>query len=137
MPEEGAMSDNRWKIVQIIPAQVGWKAVHCQASTDKHLEIFTRSVVCWAIVEKTSGSDAVFTEVRGIEQGANELAVVEDIIRKDGIGDDGIDRNLYFLGYDDPDAHKESAYWTRQGYHWLALEKEKRFAVQSEMGVAS
>ena len=117
---------SQWKIVQIIPAQVGWKAVHCQASTNKHLEISSLSVVCWAIVEKDGGDDAARTEVRGIEQGANHLAVVEDIISKEAIGDDGVDRNLYFLGYDDPDAHKESAYWIRQGHSRLTLEKEKR-----------
>ncbi|MGH7782808.1 MAG: hypothetical protein ACREO5_03050 [Candidatus Binatia bacterium] len=131
------IEDNRWKIVQIIPAQVGWKAVHCQASTNKHLEISTLSVVCWAVVEKNGGNDEVRTEVRGIEQGATDLAVVEDIIRKNGIGEDGVDRNLYFLGYDDPDAHKESSYWIRQGNNRLTVEKEKRSKAGTKFGADS
>jgi hypothetical protein len=118
--------DNATRIVQIIPAQVGWKAVHCQGSTEKHLEISTLTVVCWAIVDSGTGDNPGRTEVRGIEQGANGLAIVADQIRSDGVGTDGVDRNVYFLGYDDPDAHKESAYWIRQGNHRLAAEKERR-----------
>jgi hypothetical protein len=118
--------DNPWRIVQIIPAQVGWKAVHCQSSTEKHLEISTLTVVCWAIVERGIGDNSGQTEVRGIEQRADALAIVADEIRSDGVGNDGVDRNVYFLGYDDPEAHKESAYWIRQGNHRLTAEKEKR-----------
>ena len=124
--------DNSWRIVQIIPAQVGWKAVHCQCSTEKHVEISTLTVVCWAIVENGIDGNSGRTEVRGIEQRANALAIVADQIRSDGIGNDGVDRNTYFLGYDDPEAHKESVYWIRQGNNRITAEKEKRAACMTD-----
>ncbi|HET8563902.1 MAG TPA: hypothetical protein VFM35_08535, partial [Candidatus Binatia bacterium] len=63
-------------------------------------------------------------QVRGIEQESNQLVVVEDLIIREGIGKDEIDRNQYFLGYDDPQAHKESDYWIKQATSRLKREKK-------------
>ena len=97
-----------WKILQIIPAQAGWKAVHCQELEDRQIEISNRPIICWALVEPLGESTLVRTQVRGIEQESSELAVVEDLINTKNIREDGTDRNQYFLGYNDPEAHKES-----------------------------
>jgi hypothetical protein len=111
----GFMHESKaWKILQIIPAQVGWKAVHCWESTDNPMEIFNRAIVCWALVETIGETGVTRTQVRGIEQQANHLAVVEDLTDRGENGDSGADRSLYFLGYDDPAAHKESDYWIVQ-----------------------
>jgi hypothetical protein len=47
----------------------------------------------------------------------------------DEVGDD-TDRNRYFLGYNDPEAHKESDYWIKQGNDRFRTEKEKRLTKQ-------
>jgi hypothetical protein len=103
-----------WKILQIIPAQVGWKAVHCRESENRQIEISNRAVVCWALVEAIGENDAVRTELRGVEQNSNHLVIVGDLIKTDKIGEEGVDGNQYFLGYNDPDAHQESDYWIKQ-----------------------
>ena len=115
-----------WKILQIIAAQAGWKAVHCQELENRQLEIFNRAVICWALVEAAGESHAAQKQVRGVEQDSNNLVLVQDLINAEQIDNDGIDRNQYFLGYDDPDAHKESEYWIKQANHRLRTEKEKR-----------
>jgi hypothetical protein len=115
-----------WKILQIIPAQGGWKAVHCQESKPKQVEISNRPIICWALVEAVGETAVERTQVRGIEQESSDLAVVEDLINTEEIGEDGTDRNQYFLGYDDPEAHKESDYWIKQANQRLRSEKEKR-----------
>jgi hypothetical protein len=117
---------NGWKILQIIPAQVGWKAVHCQESENRQIKIFNRAIICWALVEAVGESDAVRTQARGIEQDSNRLVIVEDLINTKEIGEDGIDPNQYFLGYDDPDAHKESDYWIKQADARLKRNKIKQ-----------
>jgi hypothetical protein len=124
-----------WKILQIIPAQGGWKAVHCQESENKEIEISNRSIICWALVEFVGENAGVQTQVRGIEQDSNGLAVVEDLIHTDKVWEDGADRNQYFLGYNDPDAHKESDYWIKQANDRLRTEKEKR--LQKKTGQAA
>jgi hypothetical protein len=116
---------NGWKIVQIIAAQPGWKAVHCQELENRQVEISNRTLVCWAIVE-TIGESGLRTEVRGIEQGSNHLVIVGDLITADKIGEAGVDRNEYFLGYNDPEAHKESDYWIMQANVRLKAENDKR-----------
>src|SRR5688500_7245844 len=105
---------NNWKILQIIPAQAGWKAVHCRELQNKEIEILNRAIICWALVEFVGDSDIARTQVRGIEQESNDLGVVEDVIHTDKVTENGTDRNQYFLGYNDPDAHKESEYWIKQ-----------------------
>jgi hypothetical protein len=115
-----------WKILQIIPAQGGWKAVHCQESADKQIEISNRPIICWALVEPVGETAVARTQVRGIEQELNDLAVVEDLINTEAVGENGTDRNQYFLGYNDPEAHKESDYWIKQANARLRIEKEKR-----------
>lgn len=114
-----------WKILQIIPAQNGWKAVHCQESGDHEIKISNRAVICWALVEPVGESAVVQTQVRGIEQGASDLVVVDDLIKTEG-GEEEADRNQYFLGYNDPEAHKESDYWIEQGHDRFRTEKAKR-----------
>ena len=69
-----------WKILQIIPAQGGWKAVHCQELEDRQIEISNRPIICWALVEPVGETTVAQTQVRGIEQESNDLAVVEDLI---------------------------------------------------------
>jgi hypothetical protein len=115
-----------WKILQIIPAQGGWKAIHCRESGNKEIEISNRSIICWALVEAVGETAGVQTQVRGIVQQSNDLAVVEDLIRTDKLWEDGTDRNEYLLGYNDPDAHKESDYWLKQANNRLRTEKQKR-----------
>jgi len=115
-----------WKILQIIPAQGGWKAVHCRESENKQIDISSRTIICWALVEAAGEIAVVRTEVRGIEQQSDDLAVVEDLTDKEEVGIDGVDRNQYFLGYNDPDAHRESDHWIKQANDRLRREKEKR-----------
>jgi hypothetical protein len=123
----GSMNEyTSWKIIQIIPAQGGWKAVHCQELEDRQIEISNRPIICWALVEPVGEATVVRTQVRGIEQELNDLTVVEDLISTEDIREDGADRNQYFLGYNDPEAHKESDYWIKQANHRLRTEKEKR-----------
>jgi hypothetical protein len=118
------MNENRrWKILQIIPAQGGWTAVHCQESKNHQIEIFNRPIICWALVEPVGEGADVLTEVRGIEQESNELVVVGDSINADGVGSNGTDRNQYFLGYNDPEAHEESDCWIKQANGRLRTEK--------------
>ena len=122
--------DKNWKILQIIPAQAGWKAVHCEGLENAEMKISNRSIVCWALVESVGGSAVGQREVRGIEQTANDLTVVDDVIDIDEIGEDDADRNQYFLGYNDPEAHKESDYWIKHANDRFRTEKEKRLTKQ-------
>jgi hypothetical protein len=121
------MNSNReWKIKQIIPAQRGWKAVHCAQSENGQLVMFDRAVVCWALVEQQGVSEGGATEVRGMEQRFDDLIVVGDIIKAETIRADDVDCNEYFLGYNDPDAHRESEYWIGEANRRLKREKEQR-----------
>lgn len=132
----GFMNESKsWKILQIIPAQAGWKAVHCQESGNKEIEISNRPIVCWALVESVVEIEAVGTQVRGIEQELNELVVVEDLIHRENVGQGGAERDWYFLGYNDPDAHKESDYWVQQGMCRIRTEKAKKLAKNGERAV--
>lgn len=129
--QEGFMNeDKNWKILQIIPAQAGWKAVHCEGLENAEMKISNRSIVCWALVESVGGSAVGQREVRGIEQTANDLTVVDDVIDIDEVGEDDADRNQYFLGYNDPEAHKESDYWIKHANDRFRTEKEKRLTKQ-------
>jgi hypothetical protein len=103
-----------WRILQIIAAQPGWKAVHCEESENRQVKISNRAVICWALVESVEEDDALRTEVRGVVQESSQLVIVGDLIKTDKNGDGGVDGNQYFLGYNDPEAHKESDYWVRQ-----------------------
>jgi hypothetical protein len=121
------MNSNReWKIKQIISAQRGWKAVHCAQSENGQLVMFNRAIVCWALVEQNDSSEVGQTEVRGMEQRFDDLIVVGDVIKAETIRADDIDCNEYFLGYDDPDAHRESEYWIGEANRRLKREKEQR-----------
>lgn len=116
---------NNWKILQIIPAQAGWKAVHCQESENNEIKISNRSIICWALVQPIGESVVAQTQVRGVAQDCNELAVVDDVIGVEKAGEMDGDRKEYLLGYNDPEAHKESDYWIKQGSDRLRAEKEK------------
>jgi hypothetical protein len=61
-----------------------------------------------------------------MEQRSDELIVVDDLIKAETIPADGIDCNEYFVGYDDPDGHRESGYWIAEAKRRLQLEKEQR-----------
>jgi hypothetical protein len=124
------IESTNWKILQIIPAQEGWKAVHCQELENKQIEISNRCVICWALVESIGESAVVRTQVRGIEQESNDLIVVEDLINAKKVGGNGTDRNQYFLGYNDPDDHKESDYWIKRANERLRKEKERRLEMK-------
>jgi hypothetical protein len=119
-----------WKILQIIPAQAGWKAVHCEQSVNREIKIYSRPIICWALVQPRGESGDGQTEVRGMEQNLHDLIVVDDVIEIDRAGEDDSDRNQYFLGYNDPDAHKESDHWMKQGHERLRTEKEQKLAKQ-------
>ena len=120
-----------WKILQIIPALGGWKAVHCQELANQRIAVSSRSIICWALVESTSDRVDQQTQVRGIEQGTKSLVVVEDLLLVPAATDADIDRNQYFLGYDDPAAHKESEYWLKQAGERLKLERAQRFGAKN------
>ena len=129
------IESKNWKILQIIPAPPGWKAVHCQESENRQVKISSRTIICWSLVEAIGESAIVRTQVRGIEQESNELVVVDDQINEEEVGENDIDRNQYFLGYNDPDTHKESDYWMEQANERLRKEKEKR--LEREKGQAA
>ena len=121
------MNSNRgWKIKQIIPAQRGWKAVHCAQSENGQLVMFERAIVCWALVEQQGVNKEGHTEVRGMEQRFDDLTVVGDVIKVTTLRADDVDCNEYFLGYNDPDAHRESEYWIGEANRRLKREKEQR-----------
>jgi hypothetical protein len=117
------MNTREWMIKQIIPAQPGWKAVHCGESENGQIVIFNRAIICWALVEELGVSEAGQTQVRGMEQRSDELIVIDDAIKAET---DGGDSNQYFLGYDDPDSHRESEYWIGEAKRRLKREKEQR-----------
>jgi len=118
--------NKRWKILQIVAAQAGWKAVYCQESENQQVKITNRVILCWALVESTGADNALQTEVRGIVQESKDLAVVEDSITTENIGAEAVLGKQYLLGYNDPDAHKESDYWLNQAKVHLQSEKAQR-----------
>jgi hypothetical protein len=120
------MNTRGWQIKQIIPAQPGWKAVHCSESENGQVVMFNRAIICWALVEEIDGSAENQTQVRGMEQRLDELIVIDDAIKAATIPSDGVDCNQYFVGYDDPDAHRESEYWIAEAKRRLKREKEQR-----------
>ena len=132
---------NNWKILQIIPAPAGWKAVHCEESENNEIKISNRSIICWALVEPVGENAVVQTQVRGVEQGSNDLAVVDDLIHIEEGGENNTNRNRYFLGYNDPEAHKESDYWIKQANDRFRTEDgkslAKKSAAQAALRVAS
>lgn len=127
---------NNWKMLQIIAAQPRWKAVHCQESENKQVKVSSRAIICWALVEPIGAEDSLRTEVRGVVQESNRLVIVGDWIATDKNGEGGVEGNQYFLGYNDPEAHKESDYWIKQGEVRLKAENDKR-AKQSNRPLAA
>ena len=103
-----------WKILQIIAAQAGWKAVYCRESPSKEIKTCDRPIICWALVETPGANNGLRTEVRGIVQESGRLEIVGDLILTDEAGGKSLISNEYFLGYNDPEAHKESDYWMKQ-----------------------
>jgi hypothetical protein len=121
------MKTNReWRIKQIISAQPGWKAVHCGAAENGQVVMYNRAIICWALVEEAGVSDGGCTQVRGMEQRFDDLIVVDDGIDTAMPPGDGGDCHQYFLGYDDPDGHRESEYWIGEAKRRLKREKEQR-----------
>jgi hypothetical protein len=119
-------SKREWKISQIIPAQPGWKAVHCADSEESQIVMFNRVIICWALVEDLGSNGGGRTQVRGMEQRLDDLIVVDDLIANEKASADDINGNQYFLGYDDPEGHRESEYWIGQAKRRLAREREQR-----------
>ena len=115
-----------WKILQIIPAQAGWKAVCCQESDNRQIEISNRGIICWALVEARGEDSVLQTEVRGVVQQSNHLVIVGDFIKTSKVGEEEVDGNQYFLGYNDPEAHKESDHWINQAKARLKRERDQR-----------
>ena len=115
-----------WKIIQIVPAQSGWKAVHCAESEKSQIVTFNRAIICWALVEDLGTNGPARTQVRGMEQRAEDLIIVDDLIEAETISADSMDHNQYFLGYDDPEAHRESEYWIGEARRRLKKEREHR-----------
>ena len=116
----------RWKILQIVAAQPGWQAVYGQGSERREVNISNRVIICWALVETIGADEALRTEVRGVVQDSNQLIVVGDLIPTDKIGEANAPGNQYFLGYNDPEAHKESDYWITQANLRLKTNNGKR-----------
>jgi hypothetical protein len=113
------------KILQIVAAQPGWKAVYCQESENKQVKISNQVVICWALVQATGADDTSQTEVKGIVQVSNHLGIAGDLISAEKIGAAEMVGKQYLLGYNDPDAHKESDYWLDQAKVRLQSEKVK------------
>ena len=116
---------NGWKILQIVAAQPGWKAMYCQESANRQVKISHRVIICWALVDAIGAGEARRTEVRGIVQESNNLGIVGDSIANGSMGEADAMGNQYFLGYNDPDAHKESDYWIEQANVRIKTEKAK------------
>lgn len=116
---------NKSKILQIVAAQPGWKAVYCEEADNKQVKISHRVIICWALVEFTGSDDLLQTEVRGIVQESKQLVMVGDLITAEKISQDEGMGKQYLLGYNDPDAHKESDYWIEQAKVRLRSENEK------------
>jgi hypothetical protein len=68
--------------------------------------------------------------VRGVEQESDRLVIARDLITTNELGETVADGKQYFLGYNDPEAHKESDHWIKQAHERLQAEKEKRLAGQ-------
>ena len=116
---------NGWKILQIIAAQPGWKAIYCEESANRQVKIFHRVIICWALVDAIGAGDARRTEVRGIVQESNGLGIVGDALATDNLAEKEAMGNQYFVGYNDPDAHKESDYWIEQANVRIKTEKDR------------
>ena len=114
-----------WKILQIVPAQPGWKAVFCGESENKQVKISNRVIICWALVEAVGANEAPRTDVRGVVQVSNRLTIVGNSTGTDGMTEDDSIGEQYFIGYNDPDAHKESDHWIDQARARLKLEHGK------------
>ncbi len=117
--------NKRWKILQIVSAQPGWKAVYCQESENNQVKISNQVIICWALVESTGADDALQTEVKGIVQESNHLVIVRDLITTEKLGEEEVLGNQYLLGYNDPDAHKESDHWIERAKVRLHTENTK------------
>ncbi len=113
------------KILQIVAAQPGWKAVYCQEAENQQVKISNQVVICWALVEFTGANDALQTEVKGIVQESEHLGIAGDLIAAENTGAAAPLGKQYLLGYNDPDAHKESDYWLDQAKMRLQREKAK------------
>ncbi len=113
------------KILQIVAAQPGWKAVYCQELENKQVKISNQVIICWALVEVAGANDALHTEVKGIVQKSSHLGIAGDLIAAETIGAAELLGKQYLLGYNDPDAHKESDYWLDQAKVRLQSEKAK------------
>lgn len=122
MPDKESLN-TQWNIKQIMPAQPGWKAVHCVESENGQVVILNRTIVCWALVEGVGVRESQ-TQVRGMEEGECDLKVVDDSIAAKTIRGNGLACNQYFIGYNDPNAHHESDYWIAQANRRLKKEKE-------------
>ena len=108
------------KILQIVAAQPGWKAVYCQEAENQQVKISNRVIICWALVEVNDVDDGMQTEVKGVVQESNHLGIAGDLVgAAEKLG------NQYLLGYNDPDAHKESDYWLDQAKARLRNEPAK------------
>jgi hypothetical protein len=103
-----------WRILQIVAAQDGWKAVYCQESQNQEIKTSHRPIICWALVEALGATDGLRTEVRGVVQESSRLVIVGDLMTTDEVGEKDRIEQEYFLGYNDPEAHKESDYWMKQ-----------------------
>ena len=114
-----------WKILQIVSAPAGWQAVYCQGSKNSQVKISTRVIICWALVETVGADEVPRTEVRGVVQDSNRLTIVGNSTAADRVTENDPIENQYFIGYNDPDAHKESDYWINQAQLRLKVEHGK------------
>jgi hypothetical protein len=122
--------------LQIVTAQPGWKAIYCQEAANRQVKIFHRVILCWALVEAIGTGEARSTEVRGVVHECNDLGIVGDLIATDKENGESAIGSQYFIGYNDPDAHKETDYWIEQAHLRFKTEVDKR-AKQNERRLAS
>jgi len=99
--------------------------MYCQESANRQVKISHRVIICWALVDAVGAGDARRTEVRGIVQDSYNLGIVGDAIATANTGDQDAMGNQYFLGYNDPDAHKESDFWIEQANVRIKTEKDQ------------
>jgi hypothetical protein len=113
------------KILQIVAAQPGWKAVYCQEAENQRVKISNQVVICWALVEASGTDGEMQTEVKGIVQESNHLGIAGDFMITEKLDPGEMWDKHYLLGYNDPDAHKESDYWLEQAKVRLRSEQAK------------
>jgi len=69
------LNPSKGKILQIIPANEGWKAMHARGGSDP---LLIQEIICWALIERINKDSEVDQSVIGIARHAfDEITVCE------------------------------------------------------------